>query len=53
MNTGGQAVLSTSFFNDSDSIQRKTRIAGDTEQRKPQTASPSFRETAARARRGA
>ena len=30
MNTGGQAVLSTSFLNDSDSIHRKTRMAGDT-----------------------
>jgi hypothetical protein len=30
MNTGGYARLSTSFFSDSDSIQRKTRIAGET-----------------------
>ncbi len=30
MNTGGKAMLSTSFFSDSDSIHRKNRSAGDT-----------------------
>ena len=30
MNTGGKAVLSTSFFNASDSIHRNTSSAGET-----------------------
>src|SRR5262245_57423845 len=30
MNTGGYARLSISFLSDSDSIHRKTRMAGDT-----------------------
>ncbi len=30
MNTGGYARLSISFFSDSESIHRKTRIAGET-----------------------
>ena len=29
MNTGGKAMLSTSFFSDSDSIHRKNSIAGE------------------------
>ena len=29
MNTGGKAVLSTSFLNASDSIHKNTRIAGE------------------------
>ena len=30
MNTGGYAVLSSSFFSDSDSIHKKNNTAGDT-----------------------
>ena len=42
MNTGGYAMLSISFLSDSDSIHRKTKIAGDTmtatENQKPSCA---------------
>ena len=45
MKTGGQAVLSSSFFKDSESIQRKTSTAGETSAR---TARPKPRRLRAR-----
>ena len=41
MKTGGKAVLSSSFFSDSEIIQRKTSTAGET-RTKTESQKPAF-----------
>ena len=57
MNTGGYAMLSISFLSESDSIHRKTKIAGDTmtatENQKPSLRTARRMRTRPREGRGA
>ena len=47
MNTGTKDMLSTSFFSDSDSIHKNTRIAGETSANtdNPKNTRPTSRRT--------